>query len=253
MTLRSFAASAAFRFVLPSSLLHGASLAWLMTQTWVTPRLPEPVHVVELAALPPPPPEPPQLPEPEPEPEPESKAKPAPAPSEPVPPRKAERTPPPAESVAEASEPTGPIRLGAVGLSNVGLAVGSAGPATLTAATRAPAPAKPKPVSRPVAPGLVPLADLSRKPLAPSFDGQLRSNYPHTLRRQGVEGEALVRLTLAADGNVTAVASLSSSHPEFGEACRRTLLGSRWSAPLDQLGRPVATQLTYRCRFQVAF
>jgi hypothetical protein len=44
---------------------------------------------------------------------------------------------------------------------------------------------------------------------------------------------------------------LDESSPGFGEACRRTVTGSRWSPPRDRQGRKVATEIRYTCRFVV--
>jgi TonB family protein len=113
-------------------------------------------------------------------------------------------------------------------------------------------PVAPKPVAtaRP-APPLAKLSDLSRKPRAPSLDAALRDNYPPELRRRGLDGQAEVRVVITPGGRVSEIAVVSESASGFAEACRRTLLGSRWSEPLDRDGRPVSTRLTYRCRFQV--
>jgi hypothetical protein len=50
---------------------------------------------------------------------------------------------------------------------------------------------------------------------------------------------------------VDEITVVSESAPGFADACRKTLLGSRWSEPLDREGRAVSTRLTYRCRFEV--
>jgi TonB family protein len=107
------------------------------------------------------------------------------------------------------------------------------------------------PAAAPSAPAFAPLADLSRKPRPPSLDALLRKNYPQAQRRRGVEGQALVRAHVSPRGRVARVEVLSESAPGFAEACRRTLLGSEWSEPLDRNGNRVATQLTYRCRFEI--
>jgi TonB family protein len=101
------------------------------------------------------------------------------------------------------------------------------------------------------APALAKLSDLSRKPRAPSLDASLRQNYPLDLRRRGVEGQAEVRVIIDPLGRVEHVSILSESAAGFGQACKRTLLGSRWTEPLDRDGNPIGTRLTYRCRFQV--
>ena len=96
------------------------------------------------------------------------------------------------------------------------------------------------------------LADLSRRPTPPVLDGRLRANYPADLERRGVEGEAMVRLTLSKSGRVEHAQTISQTDPGFAEACRKTLLDTVWSPPLDRDGEPVRTTLSYRCRFRVA-
>ena len=44
---------------------------------------------------------------------------------------------------------------------------------------------------------------------------------------------------------------VSQSAAGFGDACRATLRESKWSAPLDNDGQPVATFISYTCRFEV--
>jgi len=44
----------------------------------------------------------------------------------------------------------------------------------------------------------------------------------------------------------------SESESGFGAACRATVLGSTWTAPLDREGNAVATRISYTCRFEVA-
>jgi hypothetical protein len=60
-----------------------------------------------------------------------------------------------------------------------------------------------------------------------------------------------VRVVIEPRGRVGEIAIVSESAVGFAEACRKTLLGSRWSEPLDREGRPASTRLTYRCRFQI--
>jgi TonB family protein len=100
-------------------------------------------------------------------------------------------------------------------------------------------------------PSLVPLRDLSAKPRPPSLDYVLQRNYPADARRRGLDGSARVAARVEPDGVVRSVRVLSENDGGFGEACRRTLLGSRWSAPVDALGRAVFTEIRYTCRFQV--
>jgi TonB family protein len=107
--------------------------------------------------------------------------------------------------------------------------------------------------SRPAAadPAVVPLASLSRRPVPPRLDSVLRSHYPADARQRGLSGVAVVRARIETDGRVRIASVLSESYAGFGEACRRTLLGSDWLPSQDRVGRPVATEVSYTCHFKV--
>jgi protein TonB len=100
-------------------------------------------------------------------------------------------------------------------------------------------------------PGLVAVADLSRKPEAPALQDLLERNYPAEARQTGQPGKAVIRARIMPDGSVRDMAVLSESGPLFGRACRDTLSGSRWTPPLDRSGNAVATIINYTCRFEV--
>ena len=101
------------------------------------------------------------------------------------------------------------------------------------------------------APAAVPLAQLSRKPVPPPLAGALERNYPALARKQGQSGDAKVRARVEPTGDVRQVSIASESSQGFGEACRRTLLASKWTAPLSEAGQPVATWISYRCKFRI--
>lgn len=96
----------------------------------------------------------------------------------------------------------------------------------------------------------VPLARLSRKPAPPPLAAALERNYPLDARRQGKSGEAKVRARIEPSGRVAAAELSFETSPGFGNACRTTLLASKWSPPLDDAGKPVATWVVYRCKFR---
>jgi TonB family protein len=142
----------------------------------------------------------------------------------------------------------GPGSFGAAsgsGEARQGSLVGGALPATRRQG--APQPARPAPPSV----ATVPLAELSKKPAPPSLGDALRANYPAAARAQGRTGEAKVRARIEASGRVLVAQVSTESAGEFGAACRKTLLGSKWSAPVDHHGKPVATWVSYRCKFRV--
>jgi protein TonB len=112
---------------------------------------------------------------------------------------------------------------------------------------RAPAP---NPV--PALPALVALDALGTRPKPPALDASLRQNYPDDARRRAIGGSASVLARIDRDGIARAVSVVSETFAGFGDACRRTLAGSRWSPPLDNTGRAVSTQVRYTCHFKVA-
>lgn len=123
-----------------------------------------------------------------------------------------------------------------------------------------PAPAPPAPVasapapSRPAAPAppaVVPVRQLGEKPKPPGLAGRLAGNFPPDARARGVGGAARVRVRIEPSGVATVLGVLDESDAGFGDACRRTVAGSRWSPPKDRSGRPVATLVTYQCRFRI--
>lgn len=79
----------------------------------------------------------------------------------------------------------------------------------------------------------------------------LERNYPREARKLGKSGEAKVRVRVEASGEVRAATLAFATSPDFGEACVRTLIGTRWSSPLDRGGMPAPTSLYYRCKFRI--
>lgn len=218
---------------------------------------------VEFEVPPPPPPPPvappPPAPTPEVAPEPEvtepANLQPAPSEPEPAAPEAAAEEPVELTGLTLTNEGPGDGWSSAVGngrslrgplrkpTGKVGASTPRPSPATVPASVHQAAPA--------VGPALVPLASLSRRPSPPRLDGTLRANYPADARREGRAGTAAVTARIEADGHVRLVSVVSESEPGFGEACRRTVLGSVWSPPLDEGGRPAATEIRYTCEFRV--
>jgi TonB family protein len=237
-----------------SLLLHTGAVAALGRQT-VTTHAARPVSTVVFEVNEPPAPKPPP---------------PAPKPDTPAPPREAApaaaRAPTPAPITPAASpNPRAateePVDLTGVTLTANGDGPGWAAPVgngeartglarSARAAQPRPAPAHVEP-SKPAPPSWVPVASLSRKPVPPALDGALAAHYPADARRAGRSGAAVVIARIDADGLVREVSVASESGPGFGAACAATVRGSRWAPPLDGSGRPVATRVSYTCRFQV--
>ncbi len=114
-------------------------------------------------------------------------------------------------------------------------------------------PVRSAPVGAPATagPALVRAGDLSVHPVPPALAGLLRANYPEEARRRGLRGSASVRARIDADGVVRIGRVVSETATGFGSACRRTVLGSHWSAPRDKNGSAVATEIVYTCHFEV--
>jgi protein TonB len=100
-------------------------------------------------------------------------------------------------------------------------------------------------------PPIVALGSLSRPPVPPDLNGALEQHYPAEARRLGTPGQAVLKARVLPDGHMRDLVVVSQSAPGFGDACRATLRDSVWSAPLDKTGQPVATFVTYTCRFEV--
>jgi TonB family protein len=215
--------------------------------TTVRPRAPSLVHVSVMPGPAPPMP-PPQRPREAPPPPPK-RQKPLAAPIEPT----------PANAANDAGEPA-PAELTGNTLVGTSAALWVAPPgsgAERDGAIGAGLARTATPASRPsgeaivAPPPAVPLAQLSRKPVPPPLAGVLERHYPAAARKQGLTGDAKVRARVEPTGEVREVSISLESAPGFGEACRRTLLASKWTAPLNEAGRPVATWVSYRCKFRI--
>jgi protein TonB len=100
----------------------------------------------------------------------------------------------------------------------------------------------------------IPAVNLSRPPRPPqNADALLAKYYPERAKRQGVEGQAILKLRVKSDGLVAEMSIVRESFPEFGKACMEHLKNTRWVPALDRLGRSVAFDVTYTCRFEVGY
>lgn len=237
---------------------HGVAYASL-TNRAPTPRAAVKVSTVsfEVKAPPPPPEAPPTAPEPAPTQSPAPALEKVSSPKTPLPaPAQAAATPPSAATKGAAA----PLDLSGVTLTNDngGFAMptgdGSAlhGPIGLGAQRNALA--SPSAAATPVVttgPRLVAARDLSEHPRPPSLEGLLRANYPDEARQRGLRGSARVRARIDADGVIRSATLVGESSAGFGSACRRTVVGSRWSPPRAQNGDAVATEIVYTCHFEV--
>jgi protein TonB len=100
-------------------------------------------------------------------------------------------------------------------------------------------------------PRFVDAANLAKAPRAPPLDTSLEKNYPPEARRSRISGSAILRLQILPDGRVGVVRRVSETYAGFAEACERTVKAGTWEPPIDRGGRPVATEITFMCRFEV--
>jgi TonB family protein len=232
-----------------SLVAHGIAYASLALAP-LTPHTPAPSRVSfrVRAPAPPPAPPPPQAPEPPVA----ERAKPSkPKSAEPVNPTPV-TTPPPAvdlRGVTLTNDSGGGSWASAVG---DGSALdGPIGPIGARPAAPTAAPSARAIAARPAEPSVVSLADLSTKPVPPELAGNLADRYPAAAKERRIGGSASVEARIEPDGRVRRVTLKSETFAGFAEACRQTLLGSRWSPPRDREGKSVATVVRYTCRFVV--
>jgi len=96
--------------------------------------------------------------------------------------------------------------------------------------------------------------DLSRPAAAPHLQPYVDRNFPVAARLARAEGKATVSATIRPDGTPTdiRVVHVDPHGRGFGETCTRTLHhGPAWKPELNRDGRPVSSQVTYTCRFEL--
>lgn len=249
--------------VVLSLVIHGVILSQTAgAQSLVTPKkeAPAPVHFSVAPVV-----EPAPQTEPEPEPEPQVVIAEPLAPKIPEPP--VEEPPPPSEEPAADPAPVDELPAGEVsGTTLVAEGTGdfsaptgsgearrgafrskSSPPKRVVRVIKRPAqPAAPKEVQ-----DVVPIKDLKKRPSPPFLGDALKRNYPLQAKQQGRSGEAKIRAKVDKNGRITVATIAMESSSGFGQACRKTLLDSHWSAPLNKEGKEVATWISYRCKFRI--
>lgn len=83
----------------------------------------------------------------------------------------------------------------------------------------------------------------------PAFAARFQPPYPAAMQREEIEGEARVRITIAANGRVTAIEDLGSSNPAFFAATRRQALAHWRYVPATRGGVPVESTQELTVRF----
>ncbi len=171
---------------------------------------------------------------------------PPPVPVAPPAPR-VESPPPPAAVAAEPSAPVDPAprRRAETGGAAVETAPG-AGPFRSGPATPAPSPAPPSPpaATARVAPDAPP-TQFAR----PTGGYQVKPSYPASARRLGIEGTTLLRVYVAADGQVTDVqVDTSAGHPDLDRAATDAV--RRWRfEPARRGTEPIGTWVRLPVQF----
>lgn len=232
------------RWIVPASLaLHVLAFVVLPNATRSASNAPLPLVIS--VTEPPPPPPPPEEPAPAPE---ETPVRAVVQASTNAP--KSARTADPVPASANTAPTEAPMDFTSTVFSNDGPGIalgGGGGSASVLAKSVAPVvtPAAPSPVRT------VPPASLARRPRAPGLDVELERQYPLEARRSGISGTAILRVRILPDGRIGEVHVVSESWTGFGPACERTVRGARWEPPIDRDGSPVATEITYTCRFEV--
>lgn len=242
---------------------HMAALGLLGFVPVLEPEKPQQVEMEIVEPEPPPAaaePEPPP-PEPEPEPEPEP-PKPPPKPAAPKlappPPQPQAEPKPAAEAPVDLTGVTLTGDDGASWTSVVGNGEAFQGPASrigkVTGRDRAGS-SDGAIGGKGTAPALVGEESLSRRPVPPpGMDALLEQHFPSRARAQGVAGTAVVKLRILADGRVGPMQIIRETGDYgFGKACTKALGDTRWQAPLDKRGQPVATEIRFTCDFEVSY
>ena len=242
--------------------IHGLFAAGLHAAEGMVSRArpPSPMEVSFEVKPPPPPPPPPQVEPPPPLPPPEEKPKLA----EKKPPKKvATVKEPPREPPPEAPPPAPgppddqPPAAQRVYVMPGGGMVVNPGSATGTATGRPGGTGKGTggggpPGSTGTGPRAVPLASVSRMPEAlGDYDYMSTKEYPAVAKRDGIEGEVLVRLLVGPDGRVAETKLARGLGGGLSEKALEVGRRIRFRPALDENGAPVATWITWKVTFRI--
>ena len=85
----------------------------------------------------------------------------------------------------------------------------------------------------------------------PRFAATFRPDYPPALRREGLEGQVTVRITIDERGRVIAVEQVGATHPAFFEETRRQALRAWRFRPATRDGVPVRSEQTLTVQFRM--
>ena len=85
----------------------------------------------------------------------------------------------------------------------------------------------------------------------PTRISEINLRYPRSLKEQGIEGNVVVLIRIAADGSVKRVKVIKSSgYPEFDDAAARAASSERFK-PATRDGEPIDYSLKYTYRFRI--
>ena len=101
-------------------------------------------------------------------------------------------------------------------------------------------------------PPLPPIAEVVRKgPVFITAADNIRPPYPAAMRESDREAVLRLRLSIDANGRVTAVESVGRADPIFLDAARRHIMKAWRYRPATEDGRPVATSTTVTLKFEL--
>lgn len=227
------------------SVLGHALTLWLMPAgRGLLYAMNKPVELEIIELKPPPPPPPPEEPKPEPE-----KPKPPPVRVQAPKPPPVEAPPPPNDTPPPETPPKPVPLVVGISLSSTVASGGFAAPVGNTlygkTADKAVDAQEVKPYAAPkyVPPGG---ADTDPRPL---FEFKLKDrDYPEEARKNEIEGEVVLKVTIDASGNVAAVVVLRGPGYGLNEAAAAAMKKFRW-APATKNGEPVGTTIVYKYTF----
>ena len=243
-------------FLAASLGLHGLAYVSLVRAKPLPPKVNTPVEMEIIQPKPKPKPPPPVVKPPEP-PKPIEVPKARPRVHLPPPPRHAPpppqhvAPPPPNQPPPPKAAPT-PINIG-LSLSSTTKSGGFAAPVGNSmmgqAPERAADPHASKPYAAPPAgPKFVPSYQLTEPPQVVS-GGDMRGFYPDDARKQGLEGQVVLQITIDATGKVTRAKVVQGAGHGFDQAAVKGALSKLRFKPAMLGGQPVGTEITYKVTF----
>ena len=230
-----------------SCCMHVGLYATLLLQEHASPApAPSREMIMEVNTVPPPPPPPP--------PPPEVKKAPAPTPKAPVPPRvtqappKAASPPPPNDAPAKPAA-AAPVRIG-LSLSSTSQSGTFAAPVGNSmagqAARQAADPNQVQPYAG--AKDFVPSYEVAEGPQVDA-EPDLQAYYPEDARKQNIEAQVALTLTINEQGAVIAAKVLHGAGNGFDEAAVKAAKEKLHFKPARAHGHPVSTEITYKITF----